>query len=95
MNTIILLTNCEAHAAKYSDGSFDVRNENNDVRTKKLGSNIFSYGTNNRLIRALLYSHHEHVEKSSGSCREVVGKLSENLQNIIQRPFLWQSSKRH
>ena len=45
-DTILLLTNCEVHTAKYSDRSFE-----------KLRSEYFPYGTNNCLIRALLYSH--------------------------------------
>ena len=55
---MLLLTNCEVHTAKYSDRSFDVRTEWNEVRTKNLRSEYFPYGTNNWLIRALLYSHH-------------------------------------
>ena len=38
-------------------------------------SEYFPYGTNNWLIRALLYSHHELVGEFSKSCRKMFGKL--------------------
>ena len=32
--TMLLLTNCEVHAGKYLDRSFEVRTERSEVRTK-------------------------------------------------------------
>ena len=66
-NIMLLLTNCEVHTAKYLDGSFD-------GPLRKIRSENFPYGTNNWLMRALLYSHHEIVTKF----RRVVGRFSEN-----------------
>ena len=33
-NIMLLLTNCEVHAGKYSDRGFEVRTEQSEVRTK-------------------------------------------------------------
>ena len=33
-NTMLLLTNCEAHTGKYSDCSFEVQTERSEVHTK-------------------------------------------------------------
>ena len=41
MSIMFLLTHCEVHTAKYSDRSFDVLTEWNEVHTKNWGPNIF------------------------------------------------------
>ena len=51
---------------------------------RNLRSDYFSHGTNNWLIRTLLYSHHE-----------VVRKFSEIWLNITPGPILWESNKKH
>ena len=63
---LLLLTNCEVHTPKYPDAVLTYGP--NEMRSvQKLSSEYFPYGTNNWLIRALLYSDHN-----------VVGKFSEN-----------------
>ena len=38
---MLLLSNCEVHTSKYSNSSFEVRTEQNEVHTK-IGVQIFS-----------------------------------------------------
>ena len=63
----------EVDMTKHSDLSFDVRTEK--LSYKKLRSEYFLSETNNWLIRALLYSHYEHVRKCRDSCRKIFEKL--------------------
>ena len=70
---MLLLTNCEVHTAKYSEG---LTYGPNDMSTAKIRSEYFPYGTNDWLIRVLFYSHHELVEKFSESCWDMFGKLT-------------------
>ena len=55
-HTMLLLTNCEVHTGKYLDHSFEVRTE------RKAKVQIFSrMDRTNWSIRALLYSHNQHL----------------------------------
>ena len=49
---------------------------------QKLTSKYFLYGTNNWLIRDLLYSHHDVFRKFSESCRQIFGKLMRYYSNL-------------
>ena len=56
-HTMLLLTNCGVHTGKYLDRSFEVRTE------RKAKVIIFSrMDRTNWSIRALLYSHNQHLE---------------------------------
>ena len=68
---MLLLTNREVHTERYLDRSF-----------KKLRFEYFLYGTNNWLIKALLYSHNKTFVKFSKCYRKVLGKLSANRWNV-------------
>ena len=70
---MLLLINCEARLAKYSDRSFDVWTEWNE-KNFKLWTYVPS-GMDNWLTRALFYSYHELVGKLSGRCRKIFRKL--------------------
>ena len=67
---------------KYSDCSFEVWTDWNEVRARKtkgspfakLRSEYFPYGENNWVIRALLYRHNITFVKSWKCCREVLRK---------------------
>ena len=61
---MLLLTNCEVHTGKYLDGSFEVRTERSEVRTKNYGPNISRMDRTNWSIRALLYSNISFVSRS-------------------------------
>ena len=53
---MLLLTNCEVHTGKYLDCSFEVQTE------RKTKIQIFSrMDRTNWSIRALLYSHNQHL----------------------------------
>ena len=58
-NNKLLLTNCEVHAGKYLDWSFEVRTKRSEIRSKSWGPHIFQHGPHNWSISALLYSHNQ------------------------------------
>ena len=58
-NNMLLLTNCEVHTGKYLDRSFEVQTERSEGPVKV---QIFCRtDRTNWSIRALLYSHNQHL----------------------------------
>ena len=59
---MLLLSNCEVHTGKYLDNSFEVRGPNEVRSVRKAKVQIFSrMDRTNWSIRALLYSHNQHL----------------------------------
>ena len=69
--TMFLLTNCEVHTAKYSDNSFNIRTERNDVLQKTM-VRLLSVWTSQLVNESFIVQPDEH-------CKKLFVRLSENV----------------